>query len=78
VREVRVTRALVALICIAVLLLLTAISPSAAHLNFAILVLAFCFLAVLAPALLRLADGHLALQPISLLSVHLSRAPPLA
>jgi len=78
VREIRIARALVALICIALFLLCTAISPSAAHLNLAIPVLAFCFLVVLTRALIRLSDGDPAVQPISFLKVHPSRAPPSA
>jgi len=78
VRELRIARALVALICIALLLLCTAIAPSAAHLHLAIPALVFCFLAVLRPSLLRVSDGETALQPISFLTVHISRAPPLA
>jgi len=77
VRELRIARALIASICIALLLLCTAIGPSAAHFDLAIPVLAFCFLAVLRPSLLRVSDGSSAVQPISFLSVHISRAPPL-
>jgi len=66
------------LICIALLLLCSAISPSAAHLHQAIPVLVFCFLAVLALSLLRVSPGSSAVQPISFLTSHISRAPPLA
>jgi uncharacterized protein YhhL (DUF1145 family) len=78
VRETRIARALALLICIALLLLCTVISPFAAPVNLAIPVLAFCFSAVLAPSLLRLSDSDPAVQPISFLTVRTSRAPPLA
>jgi len=78
VREIRITRALVALICIVLLLLCTAFSPSAACLNLAIPVLAFCFSAVLTPSLLSLTDGDPAAQLLPFLTVRTSRAPPLA
>jgi peptidoglycan/LPS O-acetylase OafA/YrhL len=78
VRETRTKRALLALICVALLVLCTAIVPAAAHVDLAIPVLAFCFLVVLAPSLLRLSDGRPAAQPISFLTLHISRAPPVA
>jgi len=78
VRELRIARAFVGLICIALLLLCTAIGPSAADLHLAIPALVFCFLAVLRLSLLRVSDGNSAFQPISFLTVHISRAPPLA
>jgi hypothetical protein len=77
VREIRIRRAFVALICIA-LLLCAAIVPFAAHLNLAIPVLAFCFLAVFRLSLLRVSDGASAVQPIAFLTLDISRAPPLA
>jgi hypothetical protein len=78
VREGQIIRALVALVCIVVLVLCTAIDPPAAHLDFVIPVLAFCFLAALTPFLLRFSGGDPAVQPLSFLSVRTSRAPPLA
>jgi dolichol kinase len=78
VRELRVARAFVALICIAVLLWCTAADPSAAHLQLALPALVFCFFAVLRLSLLRVSDGSSAVQPISFLTLHISRAPPLA
>jgi hypothetical protein len=77
-REIRVARAFVALICVALLLLCTAIGPTAAHLDLAIPVLVFCFLVVLTPSLLRLSDGSSAVHPIGFVSLYISRAPPLA
>jgi hypothetical protein len=78
VRELRIARAFVALICIALLLLCSAIGPSAAHFHLDIPALIFCFLAVLRLSRLRVSDGDSAVQPISFLTVHISRAPPLA
>jgi ABC-type methionine transport system permease subunit len=78
VREIRIARAFVVLICIALLLLCTAIGPSAAHLDLAIPALVFCFFAVLRLSLLRVSDGDSDVQPISFLTLHISRAPPLA
>jgi hypothetical protein len=78
VRESRIARIFVALVCAALLLLCTAGAPSAAHLDLALPVLLFCFLVVLRPSLLRVSDGVVAAQPISFLSLHISRAPPLA
>jgi hypothetical protein len=78
VREIRIARAFVVLICIALLLLCIAIGPSAAHLDLAIPALVFCFFAVLRLSLLRVSDGDSGVQPISFLTLHISRAPPLA
>jgi hypothetical protein len=78
VREFRIARAFIAVICIALLLLCTAASPSATHLDLAIPALVFCFFAVVRLSLLRVSDGSSAVQPISFLAVHISRAPPLA
>jgi hypothetical protein len=78
VREIRVTRVLAALGCIAVLVWCTAVAPSAAHFDLAFPVLAFCFLVVLTPFRIRLSEGDPAAQPLSFLSIHSSRAPPLA
>ncbi len=77
-RELRIARAFVALVCIALLLSCIAMSPSAADLQLAIPVLIFCFLVVLALSLLRASDGECTVQTLSFLSIHISRAPPLA
>jgi hypothetical protein len=78
VRELRVARAFVVLLCIALLLLCFATTPSAAHLDLAIPVLVFCFLVVLQPSRLRDSYRAAAIQPLTLLSFQTSRAPPLA
>jgi hypothetical protein len=78
VREHRIARALGALVCIALLLLGVAVSPSAAHLDLAVPALVFCFFVVFSLSLLFLADDGSAVQPISFLSVRSPRAPPLA
>jgi hypothetical protein len=79
VREIRIARALIAVLCVAMLLLFTAIGPSAAaHVDLAIPVLVFCFLVVFGLSLLRVPGDRPTDQPISFLSVHTSRAPPLA
>lgn len=77
-RGVKIARALVALLCVALLLLCIATSPSAADLQLAIPVLVFCFLVVLALSRLRVSGGECAAQPVSFLSIHISRAPPTA
>ena len=71
-------RAFVALLCIALVLWFSATVPSASPLDLAIPVLLFCFLVVVRLTLLRVSDGEAAEQAISLLTVHISRAPPLA
>jgi hypothetical protein len=76
VRELRIARAFVGLICIALLLACTAINAPAADLHLALPALVFCFLAVLKLTLLRVSDGNPAVQSISFLAVHISRAPP--
>jgi hypothetical protein len=78
VREVRIARTLVALGCIAMLVVCTATSPSGAHLDAAIPVFALCFLATLTPFLLQFAAGKPAAQPISFLALRISRPPPAA
>jgi hypothetical protein len=78
VREIRIARALVAVLCIALLLLFSAIGPSAAHLDLALPALLFCFLVVFTLSLLRVAADSAAVQSISFLTVNTSRAPPLA
>jgi hypothetical protein len=78
VRDFRIARALFALMCIALLLWCNAIGPSAAHVDLAIPTFVFCFLVVFRQSLLRVSDGGAAVQPISLLTLHISRAPPLA
>ena len=76
VRELRIARVSLVLLCIA-LLLCTAIAP-AAHLDLAPPPLVFCFLVVIRLSLLRISDGEAAAQPISFLTIDPSRAPPLA
>ena len=76
VRELKSVRAIVALICVALLLCAT-IAP-APQVDLAIPVLVFCFLVVLKRSLLRVSDDACIPQPLSFLSVDLSRAPPLA
>jgi len=78
VREPRIARAFIAFACIALLLLCVAIDPSAAHVRPAIPALVFCFIAVPTPSMLRVSDGNPAVQPVSLLTIHISRAPPVA
>jgi hypothetical protein len=77
-RGTRIAPGLVAVLCIALLLLCSSIGPSVAHLDLAIPVLAFCFLIVLRLSLLRVSGDSSAVQLISFLAVHSSRAPPLA
>jgi hypothetical protein len=77
VRDLRVGRAFVTLICIVLVLWCSATVPSAAHFDLALPVLIFFFLAVLSPSLLRVSDGESAVQPLSFLTVHISRPPPL-
>ena len=76
VRELKIARASLALLCIA-LLLCAAIGP-ATHLHLELPPLVFCFLVVVTLLLLRVSDGESAAQPISFLTIHISRAPPLA
>jgi hypothetical protein len=73
-REVRIMRALVALICVA--LLVCAVSPSGVQLDLAVFVLPFSFLVVFAVSLLLFSEP--AVQSLSLLNLNTSRAPPLA
>ncbi len=77
-RELRIARAFVALVCIALLLSCIAMGSSAAELQLAIPVLIFCFLVVLALSLIRVSGGECSVQTLSFLSIHISRAPPLA
>ncbi len=76
VRELRITRVSLALLCIA--LLLCTVSAPAAHLDLALPPLVFCFLVVVTLSLLRVSDGESTAQPISFLTLHISRAPPVA
>jgi hypothetical protein len=78
VQEIRIARALIAVLCVALLLLFTAIGPSAAHLDLATPALVFCFLIVFSLSLLSASGEKSAVQPISFLDVHTSRAPPFA
>ena len=74
----RLARALVALLCLVAVLVGTAGGPSVAHLDLGLPVLVFCFLVVLQPLRWRASDADPAAQPVALLAVHISRAPPLA
>src|SRR5437868_6088869 len=74
VREIRIARALVAVLCLALLLLCTVTGPSAAHVDLAIPALAFCFSVVFSLSLLRVSSDRSDVQPISFLTVHTSRA----
>jgi hypothetical protein len=78
VRKIRVARALVAVLCVALLLFSTAIGPSAAQHDLALPALVFCFLVVFTLSLLCVSGDGPAVQLISFLTVHTSRAPPLA
>jgi hypothetical protein len=78
VRELRIGRAIVALICIALVLWCSAVIPTAAHLDLALPVLIFFFLVALGPSRLRVSAGEFTVQPASFLTVHISRPPPLA
>jgi hypothetical protein len=78
VRKIRITRIIVALTCVAVLVLCTAVSTSGAHLDSAVPVLPFCFLGALLPFVLRLSEGEPAFLAAAFLAVNISRAPPLA
>jgi hypothetical protein len=78
VRGIRLSRALVAVLCIALVLLCSAIVPSAAHFDLATPALFFCFLIIFSLSLLRVSRDSAAIQPISFLAVRSSRAPPLA
>jgi hypothetical protein len=71
-------RRLAALICLALLLFSSVAAPAAAHLDLALPVLIFCFLVVSRPSRLRPLRDVPAVQAISLLSLHISRAPPQA
>ena len=74
----RVTRVILGLICIALVLLCAAGGPSVTHADLALPVLVFCFFAVPMLTRLRAGDDEPALQPVYLLSVKTSRAPPSA
>jgi hypothetical protein len=78
VRESRIARAFVVLICIALVLWTSAIVPSATHIDFALPVLLFLFLVVVGLSLLRVSPGEVDAQPLAFLTVHTSRPPPLA
>ena len=78
VREPKIARAFFALLCIALLLWCSAIAPSTAHAELALPALVFFWLAVLTLSLLCVSNGDSAAQPLSFLTVHISRPPPLA
>ena len=77
-RESRITRALFAVLCIALLLWSSATVSSAAHVDQALLTLVFFFFAVVRLALLRESNGESTVPLTSFLTVHISRPPPLA
>ena len=72
------TRVLVAVLCIALIVLFSALAPSAAHLDLSTPALVFCFFLIFSLLLLSTPDDSAAPQLISFLDVHSSRAPPLA
>ena len=74
----RFARAFLVLFCIAALLCCTAYDPSATHLYLEIPALVFCFFVIVRLSLLRVSDADPAAQPLALLTIHISRAPPLA
>ena len=78
VRELRSRRALVALICIAILLFCSAKQPTPSDHDVAVIALVFCFFAIAPLSRVRVARSGGAVQPISFLGLHISRAPPLA
>jgi hypothetical protein len=71
-------RAFLAVLCIVLIVLFSALAPRAAHLDFSTPALVFCFLLIFSLSLLRVSDDSAAPQLISFLAVHTSRAPPLA
>lgn len=77
-RDSRITRVLLGLICIALVLLCAAGGPSATHVDLSLPTLVFCFFAVPMLARLRAADDEAAPQPACLVSVRTPRAPPAA
>lgn len=78
VRVSRIMRALVAVLCIALIVLSSALAPSAAHLDLSTPALVFCFFVIFSLSLLHTSDDSAAPQLISFLAVRSSRAPPLA
>jgi hypothetical protein len=78
VRDSRIARILIVLICLGLLLLSSAGGPLGVHVDLALPVLVFCFFAV--PTLARLRAGHdePTAQPLSLVAFQVPRAPPLA
>lgn len=70
-------RGLIVLICVA-LLVCAAVNVSGAHADPAVLVLLFSFLVVFAALLLLAFPGEPSFQPLSFLTLNISRAPPLA
>jgi hypothetical protein len=76
-REVRLRLAIVALLCFALAILCAAGNPFGAHLDIAIPVLAFCFLAPPIVARVRFGESAPRVLLLSLFTVDLSRAPPL-
>jgi hypothetical protein len=73
----RTRRIFITLICIALLLFCSAISPSATHLDHAVPVLAFCFLLIFALALLPVSTDNSAAQSALSFALTVPRAPPL-
>ena len=78
VSKLRIHRALIASITIALLVVCMAASAANARVDFAFPVLAFCFLALLTPFVLHRAEGDPPVAALSFLAVHTSRPPPAA
>jgi len=65
-------------LCIALIVLFSALIPSAAHIYLSAPALVFCFLLVFSLSRLHASDDSAAPQLISFLAIRASRAPPLA
>ena len=78
VRELRIARSLIAVVCVALLLLCAALGPSVTHVDLTIPTLVFCFLIVFVLSLLWVSGDSRAVPPVPFLSILTSRAPPLA
>ena len=77
VRETRAIRVVIGLLCLALLLCLIA-NPAGTRLDLAVFLPVFCFLILLVSPLLVLSDKSPLAQPLSFLTLNISRAPPLA
>jgi len=78
VRDSRIMRVLLGLICIALVLLCAAGGPSVTHADLALPALVFCFFVVPALVRLRAADDETPAQPVCVVSIRIPRAPPVA